>query len=406
MMPALDNPLGNPLPNGPPLSLGERVTDRVLAWRDRLLGSHQFQLFAAKAPVFSWIARKRSAEVFDIAAGFVYTQVLYSCVKLKVFEMLASGPLPLGEIARRTLLPLESANRLMQAAAAIRLLERRGKAEGAEQRYGLGMLGAALNGTPGVKAMMHHNQVLYRDLIDPVSLLRGEAGPTALSRYWPYAADEEARQGITPDEVVAYTDLMAESQGFVADDILSAYDISQHRCLMDVGGGDGSFLRSAAKRSADLQLMLFDLPPVAETAWHRFAAAGLERRAVVHGGDFQNDSLPPGADVISLVRVAHDHDDPVVVVLLAAAFAALPPGGTLLVAEPMSGVRGAESMADAYFGLYLLAMGTGRARTPKTLVTMLKNAGFTHAEFVPTRRPLLTSLIVAKKAPELRVSAK
>jgi demethylspheroidene O-methyltransferase len=369
------------------------LLDRILGWRDRLLGSHRFQLFAARAPIFRGIARKRSTELFDIAVGFVYTQVLFSCVQLKLFDMLESGPLPLAEIARRTALSADAADRLTSAAIAIRLLERRSGG-----RIGLGMLGAALNGAPGVKAMMHHNQVLYRDLADPVALLRGETGPTALSRYWPYAADAAARQGITPDDVAAYTDLMAESQGFVADDILDAFDVSRHRRLMDVGGGDGSFLRSAGRRAARLELALVDLPPVVETARQRFAAAGMEARAALHGQDFQNTPLPEGADLISLVRVVHDHDDPVVRGLFASAYAALPPGGVLMVAEPMAGMPGAEAMADAYFGFYLLAMGTGRARTPKTIEMMLKQAGFAEVRPVATRRPLLTALMLAKKA--------
>jgi demethylspheroidene O-methyltransferase len=43
------------------------------------------------------------------------------------------------------------------------------------------------------------------------------------------------------------------------------------------------------------------------------------------------------------------------------------PGGTLLVAEPMAGAPGRRSMGDAYFGIYLLAMGRGRPRTAREL---------------------------------------
>jgi demethylspheroidene O-methyltransferase len=42
-----------------------------------------------------------------------------------------------------------------------------------------------------------------------------------------------------------------------------------------------------------------------------------------------------------------------------------PPGGTLLIAEPMAGTSPAPSrIGDAYFGFYLLAMGSGRPRSP------------------------------------------
>jgi demethylspheroidene O-methyltransferase len=87
--------------------------------------------------------------------------------------------------------------------------------------------------------------------------------------------------------------------------------------------------------------MLFDLPAVAARAEARFAAAGLGARAV--GGDFARDALPTGADIATLVRVIHDHDDVTVRRILAAARAALPAGGTLLLAEPMAATRGAEA---------------------------------------------------------------
>jgi demethylspheroidene O-methyltransferase len=81
--------------------------------------------------------------------------------------------------------------------------------------------------------------------------------------------------------------------------------------------------------------------------------------------------------------------------LLASIHAGLPPGGTLLVAEPMSGAAGAAPIGDAYFGFYLLAMGRGRARTFSEISALLIEAGFSAVREIPTRRPLLTSMIIA-----------
>ena len=61
----------------------------------------------------------------------------------------------------------------------------------------------------------------------------------------------------------------------------------------------------------------------------------------------------------------------VVLALLHAARRALPADGVLLLAEPMSGTAGAEPIGDAYFGFYLLAMGSGRPRTAEELRSML-----------------------------------
>ena len=108
------------------------------------------------------------------------------------------------------------------------------------------------------------------------------------------------------------------------------------------------------------------------------------------------DPLPSGADIATLVRVVHDHNDDVVLRLLQAVRTALVPGGTLLLAEPMAETAGAEAMGDAYFGFYLLAMGSGRPRSQAELVSLLQRAGFESVRPVRTRMPLQTSLLVAR----------
>jgi demethylspheroidene O-methyltransferase len=243
--------------------------------------------------------------------------------------------------------------------------------------------------------MVRHHAMLYADLKDPVGLLRGQPEETELARYWAYARAARPAH-LSTDAVADYTNLMAVSQTMIAEEILDAYPVDRHRRLMDIGGGDGTFLAAAAARAPDLELVLFDLPPVAETAKSRLSMLDLGGRLTVAGGDFLADPLPNGADLVSLVRVLLDHDDPAALGLLRAVRAALPPGGTLLVAEPMSGTSGAEPIGDAYFGFYLLAMRSGRPRAPGEIQTLLRAAGFTRSRLVRTATPLLVRLIVAQ----------
>ncbi len=244
--------------------------------------------------------------------------------------------------------------------------------------------------------MVTHHAMLYADLADPVALLRGDAGQTRLSAYWAYARAAQPAEA-APADVGAYTALMAASQALVSNEILDAYPVRRHSTLLDVGGGDGSFLQAAAARAPGLQLVLFDLPAVAARAESRFASAGLAGRARSIGGSFLSDSLPTGADLISLVRVVHDHDDDSVRHLLRQAWLALPPGGTLLLAEPMAETPGAARMGDAYFGFYLLAMGSGRPRSAAVLRQMLLEAGFARVAPRATHTPMLTGLLVATR---------
>ena len=196
-------------------------------------------------------------------------------------------------------------------------------------------------------------------------------------------------------DLAPYTALMAASQPMISSEVIDTYDFSKHRCLLDVGGGDGSFLRAVAAAAPELSVILFDLPAVAAQAESRFAAAGLGSRARAVGGDFHTGTLPEGADIISFVRVLHDHDEADVARILRAAHAALPSGGTLLVAEPMAETRGAEAMGAAYFGFYLRAMGTGRPRTAAQISALVKAAGFRTPRLLPTATPLLTRVLIA-----------
>ena len=75
---------------------------------------------------------------------------------------------------------------------------------------------------------------------------------------------------------------------------------------------------------------------------------------------------------------------------------ALPDRGILLIAEAMAGARGAETVGDAYFAFYLMAMGKGRARRASELHEMLREAGFRRSRELSTRFPIQTGLIVAE----------
>ena len=366
------------------------VTDRLRAFRNRLVGDPRIRNFVISNPLTRGIARHKASELFDLCAGFVYSQILKACLQVGLFEMLHDRALSLDEIAREAKLSPDATRRLVDAGIALKLLERR-----SGDRVGLGELGAALNANPGVKAMVRHHADLYDDLRDPVALLRGEVQGAKLNSYWSYATSARPAD-LSSESVAEYSDLMSASQQFIAQEVLAAYPMQRHSLLLDVGGGDGTFAFAAARSAPDLEVRVFDLPNVAQRARERILAEGLGRRARAIGGDFVRDRLPPGADIISLVRVLYDHGDEKVLALLKAVRAALPAGGRLLIAEPMADAPGAERVGDAYFGFYLLAMGSGRARRPTELMELLRAAGFSRSWVVATRMPLQTGLVVGE----------
>lgn len=361
---------------------------RGQGWLNRLAASPGFQRWAARFPFTRRHVRAEGEAIFDLVAGFAHSQVLRALIELDLLVFLRDDALPARTIAARLSMPEDRAEILLRAGVALGLLRLKGG------RYQTSTRGAALLGVPGLPQMIRHHEILYRDLSDPVAFFRGDT-ETELARFWPYVFG--AGTGASPDEAARYSQLMADSQGLVAQDALDQIDLRRVDHLMDVGGGTGVFLSQVAAAAPALDLTLFDLPQVMPAARDALAQAGLADRITLAEGSFKTDPLPGGADAISLIRVLYDHDDAQVAQLLSKCFDALPKGGRLIISEPMTGGEAPHRAGDVYFALYCMAMRTGRARSQHRIAGLAQAAGFIQPATPRARRPFVTSTVLATR---------
>ena len=124
-----------------------RCAMRWLALRDRLLASPGFQRWAAALSADARRSRGAGRARCSISvAGFVYSQVLFACVRLDLFEILR------GRAARRRR-NWRARLRLPPDATDAPACARRSRCDLVQRRsdgrFGLGDLGAALLGNPG-----------------------------------------------------------------------------------------------------------------------------------------------------------------------------------------------------------------------------------------------------------------
>lgn len=377
----------------PPATPRPPRTGGFRGWRNRLVASPRFQSWASRFPLTRGKARAEGAALFDLVSGFVYSQVLWAVVELDLLSTLLDTPADAETLAQRHAIPHARMTALLQAATALGLFTRL-----RDGRYIASQRGAALLGVPGLVDMIRHHSVFYRDMADPLALLRAE-GRTGLAEFWPYVFG--ARGAVDPDVTARYSALMEDSQALVAEETLRHLSLTGITHLIDVGGGTGAFLRAVSGAYPEMRLTLFDLPTVTDVARARFAEAGFVTgngaRIAIWPGSFRDEPLPNGADAISLVRVLYDHSDDTVAALLARVFAALPPGGRLIVSEPMTGGARPHAPGDAYFAFYCMAMQTGRARSAAEISALLRAAGFADIATPATHRPYVTSLVTARR---------
>lgn len=362
------------------------MRDRFRAWRNRKLTDPAFRETARRLPGLRAITNTKANDLFAITTGFAQSQILLACVELDLFAALSVEPLDEAAIARRIDLSDDASARLLRAAEGLELVIRT-----SDGRWTLADHGVVMAQSPGLTAMVRHHAAVYRDLADPVRLLREPPAETETSRFWSYVGGEPGQA-----DAGAYSELMRVSQDMVIAEVLDAYPMTSHKRVIDIGGGDGAFITAVGTRWPHLALDLFDLPAVANHARERLANAPFVDRLTIHGGSFFDDALPRAPDCYALMRVLYDHDDSAALTLLTNVRQSMSERDTLIIGEPMAGDSAGGKLVAAYFTFYLMAMRSGRCRSPADIQKLLEKAGFGRIRVHRTAMPVVTGLVSAQ----------
>jgi len=154
--------------------------------------------------------------------------------------------------------------------------------------------------------------------------------------------------------------------------VVSAFDLSRFRRLIDLGGGTGHLAEAARERYPQIEANVFDLPEVAKIFPGTIA------------GDFFTSPLPP-ADLYSLGRILHDWSEKKIRMLLDKIHGALPAGGGLLIAEKL---LEPQYVSGHMQSLNMLIVTEGRERSAAEYDRLLRGAGFTQVDSRHTGTPV------------------
>ncbi len=163
---------------------------------------------------------------------------------------------------------------------------------------------------------------------------------------------------------------------------LRAYDWSNVRTLVDVGGGNGAFLGALLARDPRVRGVVFDQPQVVEHAQAVLSDLGVQDRCEIVGGDFFAH-VPPGADAYLLKRILYGWHDAEAVKLLRAIRSAMRSDSKLLIIEPVDEPGGGSEIASR-FDLAMLVMKGSGARTREHVSALCREAGLELTAVTPT----------------------
>ncbi|AYC41089.1 methyltransferase [Streptomyces griseorubiginosus] len=166
-------------------------------------------------------------------------------------------------------------------------------------------------------------------------------------------------------------------------------DLSAHRVVVDVAGGNGELLGRLLRAAPHLRGVLLERPHAVEAAEKAFAEAGLADRCRFMAGDFTSE-VPDGGDLYVLSRVLHDWDDERCLTILRRCAQAMAPGSELLLIERLLPTDARLSLAVAW-DLHMLCNVGGRERTSDHYRRLLDEAGFdfTSCHELPLQAALL-----------------
>ena len=147
--------------------------------------------------------------------------------------------------------------------------------------------------------------------------------------------------------------------------LFDAYDFGRFRTIVDVGGGDGTFLAALRAEHPSVRGIVFDQP-------HVVAGVDLGDGIEVVAGSFF-DSVPEGGDAYVLKWILHDWEDEEALAILRTVRRA--GGGALLVIERL--IEPPNEGADAKLIDVLMLVGPGgRERTLDEYRALFEAAGY------------------------------
>jgi len=314
------------------------------------------------------------AELLKLSGGYWSSCALHAGVGLDLFSHLTEEPRTAAEIARIIDGDQRGITMLLDALAALELLEKHNNNYSATP-FSAKYLSKKSEHYLGYIILHHHHLMTGWNRLDeavkngtPVEVSSSRTGDETIRENFQMGMFNMANQG--------------------APAVVSAIDLSGRRRLLDLGGGPGTYAIHFCQRNPQLQAVVYDLPTTREFAERTVERFGLSERVSFVSGDVTSDHIGSGFDVVWISQLLHSEGPESAAAILKKAAQALEPGGLMLVQEFILDDTRTTPVFPALFSLNMLINTTsGQSYSQGELTDMMTKAGVKEIKRVAVELP-------------------
>ncbi|XP_066538520.1 acetylserotonin O-methyltransferase 2 isoform X1 [Hoplias malabaricus] len=300
--------------------------------------------------------------------GFRVSKVIFSACELGVFDLLlhSQKPLSAAEVALELSTSEDGMERLLDVLVGIEILEVE-LTEGTAYYSSTDVANLYLaKASPKSlhDMIIYQSQTIYplwNNMVDAV-----REGKNQNEKTFGFSS-EDIFSAIyrSEEEMLKFMGLMNCTWVIDGHDIVTAFDLSSFKSIVDVGGCSGALARELAKAYPASTVTVLDLPKVVQTAQKHFS---------------QSD------DTIQFLeaRIIHDWKEEKCVTLLKKIHAACQPGGGVLLVEALLFENHRGPIMAQIFSLNMLVQTEGKELPPSRYTHMLTASGFTDVQLCRT----------------------
>lgn len=326
------------------------------------------------------------SQLMGLASGHVEARIVQSAVELRMFDAIEARPLSSIAAAAQLQLDARALELLLNALAALGLLEKQGELFALTEmsrRYLLRNSPHYVGGMIGFDAMLWQ---------------AWERLPEAIRTGLPARPPDmyQADPGETEIFINAM-DSLVKARGDT-EVLAGAIDWSKIGTLLDVGSGPATYPIALCGKFPKLRAAIVDLPGTLKLTGQFVAAANLTTRIELIPADYRSDPIPGGYDAILLSNIIHGENEGRNAALMRKLAANLHPRGRLIVKDHILDDSRAQPAVGAIFSLLmLLTTDGGRCYSFAEIVAWMKQAGLNRVERIDLPAPLTSSLVIASQ---------